>query len=991
MFIVIHCGGMPFNGETIKTKSLGGSETAAYYMARELAKHGHRVTMFTNSQATGIFEGVRYEWAGNLSEHNQLGDRFSFYAENTPHDVLIIQRHYKAFQRRYASKVNLWWCHDLALKRFEGEVHAAMVNIDAVLTVSEFHKRQVVDTWGLNPDVVRPIQNGVDLSLYDGDYLKRCAVTRGHTIECATAVTAAPGHQIKLLYSSRPERGLENHVKPGGIMERLWQIDQRYHLYVCAYDNVTPQMREYYDYLYQRIEELPNCTNLGALTKQQLADVMRQCDALVYPTKFEEVSCITAMEAMAAGLPFISSAHAALPETCQDSGSDLLPLLNGEPNEPSIINSILSLPDRVDKLRQWQLAAAPRFSWNVAANKLLNIIEDLIVRGSDESIMHHFMRMSDMKAFDGLIDYSKMPANPLADKIREEWAKGYAFYRDNTFAEHYAAYYDYEKNRGVNYGPEDLTGNLRFEAVANFIADLPSDAFVLDYGCAHGHYTINLAKRHPTKRFIGVDIAESNVLKARAWAESEGLTNVEFVVGDHSMVQLWNECWFDAIIAAEVVEHVAEPRGLVDGLCTRLTDTGYMIITTPYGPWEAQGYRQHGYWRAHLHHFERADLHEMFAHHPQFNIIACPSGPSEFGHPLGSYITIFKKPTELSGVIDYARKLEETVPDQTIAACLIVKDGESDIRKCLQSVVPFVQQVIIGVDSSTTDGTFTVLRKIENENPLVAFTVFSIEPVSKTGFAAARNSTITQADADWILWIDSDEVLYNGDRLCNYMRHNQYSGYAIKQHHITINPPGVMKTDMPCRVFRNHLGVRFFGVVHEHPELSLNEGIGHVIVLPDVQIAHHGYATEDIRRGRFSRNLNLLVRDRKENPDRILGKYLWIRDLAQLCQYEIQAGNYDPRTMEFRARDGIKLWRELVSDNHLRLAVEALPFYSDLCRLAGDGVDYGFKVGASKYNGGVHMDLEPEIQGHFAGFDDAILFMNAIARDKTKLYDTRYF
>jgi len=37
MFIVMHCGGMPFNGDTVKTRSLGGSESAAYYMAKELA------------------------------------------------------------------------------------------------------------------------------------------------------------------------------------------------------------------------------------------------------------------------------------------------------------------------------------------------------------------------------------------------------------------------------------------------------------------------------------------------------------------------------------------------------------------------------------------------------------------------------------------------------------------------------------------------------------------------------------------------------------------------------------------------------------------------------------------------------------------------------------------------------------------------------------------------------------------------------------------
>ena len=57
--ITIVVAGIPFNGDTIKTQSLGGSETAGYYMGLELAKRGHRVTMFTNGEE-GMFDGVDY-------------------------------------------------------------------------------------------------------------------------------------------------------------------------------------------------------------------------------------------------------------------------------------------------------------------------------------------------------------------------------------------------------------------------------------------------------------------------------------------------------------------------------------------------------------------------------------------------------------------------------------------------------------------------------------------------------------------------------------------------------------------------------------------------------------------------------------------------------------------------------------------------------------------------------------------------------------------
>ncbi|HFD31307.1 MAG TPA: glycosyltransferase, partial [Gammaproteobacteria bacterium] len=301
MYITMHCAGMPFNGDTIKTDSLGGSETAAYYMALELAKKGHTVRIFTESKETGEFDGVFYEWCGIPSERFPMGELFHNYAENVPCDVMIIQRSPYAFKYKYASKINLWWVHDLALYRSKEDIAAQFMNVDGVLTVSEYHKKQICEVYGLNPDNVYSITNGIDLELFN----------KPTSIAPDVLISDGSDDKVNLLYSSRPERGLENLVKVDGIMDKLLKIDPKYHLYVCMYANYPEHMKDYYNMLFQRIELLPNCTNLGSLTKQELADVMRQCDALVYPTNFEEVSCITAMEAMAAGLPFISSKHAA--------------------------------------------------------------------------------------------------------------------------------------------------------------------------------------------------------------------------------------------------------------------------------------------------------------------------------------------------------------------------------------------------------------------------------------------------------------------------------------------------------------------------------------------------------------------------------------------------------------------------------------------------------------------------------------------------------
>lgn len=1020
MFIVMHCLGMPFDGDTINKQGLGGSETAAYYMAKELAKLGHKVTLFTNitPEQEGARDGVRYISAGPVTQHQPLGARFHFYALNTPHDVCIIQRHPQAFTFKWASKLNVLWLHDLALHRSAQAVRASMWNVDIVWTVSEFHKKQVCEIYGLNPEIVRPITNGVDLSLFQGalhknDYSMLSPVDTGAAIAQNT-VDAAPSDQIKLLYSSRPERGLMHHVREGGIMERLWAIDKRFHLYVCNYPNVTDQTRELYEYLYMRIEQIPNVTNLGHLTKQQLADVMRQCDALVYPTEFEEVSCITAMEAMAAGLPFISSECAALPETCKGGGSILLPLRDGQADEDAFVGHLVEWfagtvdPEYWTAIQAKQLEAAKNFTWERACGRAVGTIDDTfaLTTANPRAIAKHFEQVSDIFALDAYVggngmDISDPNYSPISNLDR---CYAFAFSTDpDALAKHYAAYYEYEKNRGVNYGPEKLDGNPRYEHVAGLLRDLPAGATVLDYGCAHGHYTINLAKRYPSLRFIGIDIAQSNVDKARAWADTDGVANVRFYRGSAQEGRIDCEAGdqakpradsLDTIIAAEVLEHVPDPQAVADTLIKYLKQgTGLMIVTTPYGPWEAIGYKEHDPWRAHLHHFEREDLHEVWGHFPGFKIAAAPSGASPTGEPMGSYITSFTRPEELfegekavlppSGQVDYARKFKTQAPKQTLSVCMIVRDAELTLGKCLESVKAVADEIIVAVDANTRDRTREIAASYGAK-------VIDIKSPLEIGFDAARNLSIEQATGDWIMWLDADEVLFTADALVKYLRHNQFNAYAVAQIHYSVQPAGVLRTDYPCRIFRNGRGIKFFGWVHEHPETALNAGVGHAQILGDIQIAHHGYSTEQIRRARFHRNIGLLTKDRALNPDRKLGKYLWMRDLAQMCQYEHESnGGVITAEMQARAHEGIRLWEELLADGQTRMLLDGMEFYSTLVKVSGQGFHLDMEFGAALTEGPTAQGTK--VAGRFASRKHVNDLFQALLKERTEVYESKYF
>lgn len=997
MQIIIHCGGMPFNGDTLKTKSLGGSESAAYYLAKELADKGHDVLMFTNHPEEGNFDGVAYNYAGEVTEKTPLGDRFSFYAVNTPHDVLIIQRGLMSFNADYASKVNILWLHDLALYRQKDQFNVQLWNVDAIFTVSEYHKQQVVDVYGLNPDIVIPITNGVDLELYD------TALTFG--------VKLNPD-PINLIYSSRPERGLEHLVKPDGIMDRLYKVSQKFKLYVCTYDNVAPHMRDFYEMLWQRCQEMPNVELMGNLSKQELADVQRQCVACVYPTQFEEVSCITAMECMAAGIQFISSEHAALPETCKGSGSTLIPLSkDGAIN----INKFVKTIEKLDHKRleskhsensERQLAKASDYSWVNACDLALNHIDKVIERNYDNTATaKQLMHNSDIYNLKAFTEY--LEDNPIVSMLKEELSECYAFTEEDDWGDHYAKYYEYEKERGVNYGPEDLTHNDRFRGVLgvlhNFFSSHDRDCIVLDYGCAHGHYTINLAKQFPETRFIGVDIAASNIEKARKWAKEAGIKNVEFWVGqiredgllhfksnEEEEEVIYGGDLFQVTLAAEIIEHVADPFRIVNAL-RLLTDTGgKVILTTPYGGWEAVGYKEHWPWRAHVHHFDREYINNVYRGLEGFKLSTAPSGRGIRGEPIGSYIYSFN-PSHGVVLEDYKTDVSTISTRQTLSLCMIVKDGAADILRCLTSVKDIIDEVVIGIDKNTSDNSEEIITNFCKKEH-IPHLVFDIEPALKTGFDTARNFTIEKASGQWILWVDADEVLHNPKNINKYLRNNQYTGYAIKQHHIAVEPLGVLKTDMPCRLFRNGKGIKFFGVVHEHPELELNEGIGHVTLIQDACIEHHGYPTEDARRKRFSRNIELMARDREKHPSRTLGKFLWIRDLAQMNTYELEMnGNVVTDSMLSRASEGIRLWEELMEGDNVRMLTDGIQFYSSLVSVTGQGFDFSFVVKGSKFNGGADLGQAAPVSGRFLNDKHLAMFMSKFTEQEIKNYDSRYF
>lgn len=262
---------------------------------------------------------------------------------------------------------------------------------------------------------------------------------------------------------------------------------------------------------------------------------------------------------------------------------------------------------------------------------------------------------------------------------------------------------------------------------------------------------------------------------------------------------------------------------------------------------------------------------------------------------------------------------------------MIVKDAQGTLYRCLDSVRDIADEIIV-CDTGSADRTMEIAREYTDK-------VYQIP--WDDDFAAARNQSIARATKDWMLWIDADECLIGAEQLSKYLRANMYNGYVIRQHHYAIDAE--FKPDVPVRLFRNHLGIRFFGCVHEHPETALNDGVNPAVILSDVHIMHDGYVTEAVRRKRFLRNLPMVLKDRKLHPNRRLGLIFLARDYIHLARYEMERthGQMTERARKYLER-AAAVHREHFRSPDDPLYSHSFPLYQTALELMGEGLELGY-------------------------------------------------
>lgn len=145
----------------------------------------------------------------------------------------------------------------------------------------------------------------------------------------------------------------------------------------------------------------------------------------------------------------------------------------------------------------------------------------------------------------------------------------------------------------------------------------------------------------------------------------------------------------------------------------------------------------------------------------------------------------------------------------TISLCMIVRNEEAVLDRCLESAANLVDEIVI-VDTGSTDATKEIARQFTGK-------LFDFPWVDD--FAAARNFSFDQASGDYCMWLDADDVIEEPDRVRFRAMREQLlpeADVVMMPYHTAFDPQGQPTfTYYRERVVRNEARFRWSGSVHE--------------------------------------------------------------------------------------------------------------------------------------------------------------------------------
>lgn len=168
-----------------------------------------------------------------------------------------------------------------------------------------------------------------------------------------------------------------------------------------------------------------------------------------------------------------------------------------------------------------------------------------------------------------------------------------------------------------------------------------------------------------------------------------------------------------------------------------------------------------------------------------------------------------------------------------ISLCLIVKNEEQYLKRCVESVQSLVDETII-VDTGSTDRTVEIAKSLTSNIYIKPF---------QNDFSEARNYAISKARYEWILFLDADEFFYEEE--VSRIKSLLSSGISdnvggIKFYVYNFFNTGGWFTGHVLRLFRNKMNFKYQNPVGERIEPSILAN-KFLVIEPDIILTHTGH------------------------------------------------------------------------------------------------------------------------------------------------------
>jgi glycosyltransferase involved in cell wall biosynthesis len=167
---------------------------------------------------------------------------------------------------------------------------------------------------------------------------------------------------------------------------------------------------------------------------------------------------------------------------------------------------------------------------------------------------------------------------------------------------------------------------------------------------------------------------------------------------------------------------------------------------------------------------------------------------------------------------------------------MIVKNEESNLPKCLDSVKDLVDEINI-VDTGSTDRTIEIASQYTDR-------IFTFEWIDD--FSAARNFSFSKATKEYIMWLDADDVITEENR-DKFKKMKEVAVPSIDVVFMTYNyyydeKENLNYTHVRERILKRSCGFTWVGNIHEHIEINNPTANS---IMSDVVINHTRYNTNE--------------------------------------------------------------------------------------------------------------------------------------------------